>query len=123
LKRKYLDLLKAQGKTFGYIVRGVANPADVPPGGPGGPVILQAFKVSLEGDETLVRGLRFGSIAPPVFRDLLDASRERTLYSYRGTSSDAVSIIVPNLIFEELEIQQSREITQKPPLVPSPLTN
>jgi hypothetical protein len=123
LKRKYIELLKAQGKTFGYIVRGVANPADVPASGPGGPAILHAVKVNLDGDEQLVRGLRFGSIASPVFRDLLDASRERTLYSYRGTTTDAVSIIVPNLIFEELEILQGREITQKPPLVPSPLTN
>jgi hypothetical protein len=32
-----------------------------------------------------------------------------------------VSVIVPNLIFEELELQRSREITQKRPLVPSPL--
>ena len=124
LKKKYLDLLKAQGKTFGYIVRGVANPADVPGGGPGaGPAILQAVKVTLDGDEQMVRGLRFGTIASPVFRDLLDASRERTLYSFRATTSDAVSVIVPNLIFEELEIQRSREITQKPPVVASPLTN
>ena len=123
LKRKYLDLLRTQGKEFGYIVREVANPAEVPPSGPGGPVILTAVRVSLEGDEQPVRGLRFGAIALPVFRDLLEASRERTLYSYRATSRDAVSVIVPNLIFEELEIQRTRETTQKPPSVPSPLTN
>jgi len=124
LKRKYLDLLKAQGKEFGYIVRGVASPADVPGGGPGaGPAITSIVKVDLAGDEQVVRGLRFGTIAPPVFRDLLDASRERTLYSMRATAIDAVSIIVPNLIFEELEIQRTREITQKAPLVSSPLTN
>jgi hypothetical protein len=124
LKRKYLDLLKTQGKEFGYIVRGVANPADAPGGGPGaGPMITAAVRVNLDGDEQLVRGLRFGAIAPPVFRDLLDASRERTLYSFRATSTDAVSVIVPNLIFEELEIQRTREITQKPPLVPSPFSN
>jgi hypothetical protein len=123
LRRKYLDLLKTQGKAFGYIVRGVASPADVPASSPGGPVILRAVRVSLDGDEQPVRGLRFGAIAPPVFRDLLDASIERTLYSYRATSRDAVSVIVPDLIFEELEIQRAREITQKPPAVPSPLTN
>lgn len=124
LRTKYIELLKLQGKAFGYIVRSVANPADAPGGGPGtGPLILDAVKVTLEGDETPVRGLRFGSIAPPVFRDLLDASRERTLYSYRATATDAASVVVPNLIFEELEIQRTREITQKPPLVSSPLTN
>lgn len=123
LKRNYVDLLRVQGKDFGYIVRGVANPAEVPPTGPGGPVILTAVRVSLDGDERPVRGLRFGTIGPPLFRDLLDASRERTLYSYRATSNDAVSVIVPNLIFEELEIHRTREITQKPPSVPSPLSN
>ncbi len=122
LRRKYLDLLKAQGKEFGYIVREVSSP-DQPASSPGGPVILTAVRVSLDGDEQPVRGLRFGAIAPPVFRDLLDASRERMLYSYRGTSRDAVSVIVPDLIFEELEIQRAREITQKPPSVPSPLTD
>ncbi len=64
-----------------------------------------------------------GTVAPAAFRDLLDASRERTLYNFRGTTTDAVSVIVPNLIFEELEVLQAREITQKPPAVPSPLTD
>jgi hypothetical protein len=124
LKQKYLDLLKAQGKDFGYIVRGVAAPGEAPGGGPGtGPMIFSAARVSLDGRETAVRGLRFGAIAPPVFRDLLDASRERTLYSVRATVNDAVSVIVPNLIFEELEIQRTLEIIQKPPSVPSPLTD
>jgi len=124
LKQRYLDLLKAQGKDFGYIVRGVATPAETPGGGPGtGPMIFSIVRVSLDGREVAVRGLRFGAIAPAVFRDLLDASRERTLYSFRPTVNDAVSVIVPNLIFEELEIQRAREIIQKPPSVPSPLTD
>jgi hypothetical protein len=124
LKQKYIDLLKAQGKDFGYIVRGVATPAEAPGGGPGtGPMIFSSVRVSLDGREVPVRGMRFGAIAPPVFRDLLDASRERTLYSFRATLNDAVSVVVPNLIFEELEIQRAREIVQKPPSVPSPLTD
>jgi hypothetical protein len=61
-------------------------------------------------------------VAPAAFRDLLDASTERTLHNYRGTTTDPVSVIAPNLIFEELEIVQSREIGQKPPVVPSPVT-
>ena len=124
LKQKYIDLLKAQGKDFGYIVRDVATPADALGGGPGtGPMIFSAVRMSLDGQEKTVRGLRFGAIAPPVFRDLLEASREQTLYSVRTTLNDAMSIIVPNLIFEELEIQRTREIIQKPPSVPSPLTD
>jgi hypothetical protein len=124
LRQTYLDLLEAQDSPFGYIVRAIANPADVPAGGPGaGPMILQAVKVTRDGREQVVRGLRLGPVPPTAFRDLLDASRERTLHSFRGTATDAVSVIVPNLIFEELEIQRSRELTQKPPLVASPLLN
>jgi len=124
LKSKYLELLKAQDKSFGYIVRGIANPNDIPVGGgPGGPVILQAFKVTLDGQEQPVRGLRFAAVTPTAFRDLVEASQERTLYTYRASSTDAVSVIAPSLMFEELEIQKVSDILQKPPIVPSPLQN
>jgi hypothetical protein len=122
LKSKYLDLLRAQDKTFGYIVRGIANPNEIAVGGgPGGPFILQAVKVTLDGKEQPVRGLRFGAVTPAAFRDLAEASRERTLYSYRGAGTVPVSVIVPNLMFEELEIQRVTDVLQKPPIVPSPL--
>jgi hypothetical protein len=121
LKSKYLALLKAQDKPFGYIVRGVANPNDIPvSGGPGGPVILQAVKVMPDGREEPVRGLRFGSVMPAAFRDLVEASQERVLYSYRASSADAVSVITPSLMFEELEIQKIGDILQKPPIVGAP---
>lgn len=122
MKAKYLALLKAQDKPFGYIVRGVANPNEIQVGGgPGGPVILNVVKVSADGEERPVRGLRFAAVMPPVFRDLVEASRERTLYSYRGSATDAISVIVPSLMFEELEILKVNDILQKPPVVPSPL--
>jgi predicted Zn-dependent protease len=124
LRRKYLELLEAQDQPFGYIVRSLASPGDAPGGGPGaGPMILQAVKVTRDGREEPVRGLRLGSVAPAAFRDLVDASKERTLYNVRVTTTDAVSIIVPDLIFEELEIQQAREISQKPAVVRSPLSD
>ena len=119
LRTKYLEVLKTQDRTFGYIIRGIANPNDAG-GGPAGAVLLDVVKVEGDGTEQVVRGIRLGGIAPAAFRDLLDASRERTLHSYRGTNTDAVSIIAPNLIFEELEIQQSRDIAQKLPAVPAP---
>jgi len=121
LKAKYLDLLKAQDKMYGYIVRRVAAPGDVAGGGQGGPIILEAVKVTLDGKEEPVRGLRFGSVPSTAFRDILEASEERVLHNYRVDSGTAASIIVPNLIFEELELQKTREIVQKPPVVPSPV--
>jgi predicted Zn-dependent protease len=122
LKSKYLEVLKAQDKPFGYIVRGIANPSEMTVGnGPGGPFIIDVVKVTSDGRETPVRGLRFGAVPPTAFRDLVEASQERMLYNYRVSGTDAASLIVPSLMFEELEIQKVTDIVQKPPVVPSPL--
>jgi hypothetical protein len=123
LKKKYLDLLKVQDKPFGYIVRGIANPSDLPvaSGAGGGPVIVDVVKLTPDGHEEQVRGLRFRNVPSTAFRDILEASEERELYSYRGTATDAVSLIVPNLLFEELELERTTEVVQKPPTVPSPI--
>jgi predicted Zn-dependent protease len=118
LKQKYLALLEAQDKTFGYIVRGVRSDGQ---GGAGGPGIDSIVKVTLDGTETPVRGMRFGTVAPTVFRDLAEASKERAIFSYRAGATSTVSVIAPSLIFEELELQHIRDILQKPPVVPSPL--
>jgi hypothetical protein len=118
LKDKYIALLKAQDKTFGYIVRGVRSDGQ---GGTAGPGIDSIVKVTLDGKETPVRGMRFGAVSPMAFRDLAEASKERAVFSYRAGATSAVSVIAPNLIFEELEIQRVRDILQKPPVVPSPL--
>lgn len=133
LKTKYLELLKAQNKPFGYIVRALGDaqgPGDA--GGAAGPVIIQLTKVMPDGREEPVRGVRFGSIPWVTFKDIVLASEERTLYNYRAASSGAfvapgasgsavVSLIAPSMIFEELEIQRIKDIVQKPPTVPSPL--
>jgi len=121
LKQKYLELLKVQDKSFGYIVRSIAGPGEVPGGGGGGPIILDVVKVTPDGREEPVRGLRFGDVPSTAFRDILEASEERTLLNYRINVATAASVIAPGLIFEELEIQRTRDILQKPPIVPSPL--
>ena len=117
LKEKYIALLEAQDKTFGYIVRGVRSDGQ----SGAGPGIDAIVRVTLDGQETPVRGMRFGTVPPMAFRDLAEASKERAVFSYRAGATSAVSVIAPSLIFEELEIQRVREILQKPPVVPSPL--
>ena len=109
MKAKYLDLLKVQDKEFGYIVRGL-DPQASP----------QIVKVARDGRETIVRGVRVGSVLPAAFRDILEASSEETLLNYR-TGGGPVSLFAPGLLFEEIEIQQARDILQLPPIVPSPL--
>ena len=151
LKQKYLDRLKADGRAFGYIVRALGPGGPAAPGdpeemaammrgaaGPTGPEILRAYRVAVDGTETLVRGLQFGTVPHAAFKDILEASDERALYSYRPTPPQAlqmmsmlqgrgmtndtvVSLIAPNLLFGELEIEKPDRPFQRPPIVPSPL--
>ena len=120
LKAKYLELLKVQNKPFGYIVRAIAAPGDVAGGGPGGPIVLDAVKVTPDGSEEPVRGLRFAGVPSTAFRDILEASEERVLHNYRVDAGTAASIIVPNLIFEELELQKTRDRAEAAGRAPPP---
>jgi hypothetical protein len=153
LKKTYLELLKMQGRPFGYIVRSLANPNALlgsgvtaaelvallsgqsggPGAGPAGPLILQIARVTPDGAEEPVRGMRFGALTANIFRDVLGTSEERVLHNYRASPSvppvpgslggglATVSIIAPDFIVDDLEIQRIRETAQKLPAVPSPL--
>jgi hypothetical protein len=153
LKEKYLARLKADGLAFGYIVRAVVPPMGLSSepedfmmlssmmrgGKEPGPAILRAYRVTADGAETLVRGLQFDSVPHTAFRDILAASSERSLYSYRSSlpqsmqlmamiqggggqgGEPVVSVIAPSLLFAELELEKPDRPFQRPPIVPSPL--
>jgi hypothetical protein len=123
LRKKFLELLRVQERPFGYIVRAIADPNDVGGSSAEGPVLLDVVKVTPAGSEESVRGMRFARVPSTAFRDLVDASEERVLHSYRAGSTFATSVIAPNLLFEELEIERTREIPQKPPITSSPVTD
>jgi predicted Zn-dependent protease len=120
LKTKYLELLKTQGRPFGYIVRGLSQF-----GGRAGSPITGIVKVTATGVEEPVRGLVLGNVTHTAFRDIVAASGDRALLTLNASggvgSSVLVSVIVPSLIFEDLDIQRSKEPLQKRPTVPSPL--
>jgi hypothetical protein len=65
--------------------------------------------------------VHIGEIEPGAFRDILEASSELSMYTYR-TGGGPVSVIAPALLFEEIEIEVASDILQKPPIVPSPLS-
>jgi hypothetical protein len=110
MKRKLLELLRIQDKEFGYVVRGIDTQSTP-----------EIFKISRDGREELVRGVALGEVPPAAFRDILEASTELTLHTYR-TGGGPVTLIAPALLFEEIEIVETRDdILQKPPVVPSPL--
>lgn len=122
LRQKYLEHLKTFDRPFGYIVRAIQTEGGS--GAGSGPEIAEAIKITQDGKEEVVRGLRFASVPPSVFRDLLEASDQPAMYSDQVAAENTiVSVIAPSLVFEELEIQKSTDIAQKPPIVPSPLKN
>ncbi len=122
LKGKLLELLAAQDRPFGYIIRRLS------PGGRGdGMQVTSAVKVTPDGREEPVRGLILGSVTHATFRDILAASRERILMNWSPTGGMAVatatiaSVITPSLLFEELDLQRNKAPLQKTPIVASPL--
>jgi predicted Zn-dependent protease len=121
LKAKYLALLKTQGRPFGYILRRLG------PLGRDGLTVAAAVKVTPDGRETPVRGLLLESPTHTAFRDIAGASRDRTAATNLAGSGAAmaqatmVTVVAPNLIFEELDLLRNKEPLQKKPIVPSPL--
>lgn len=101
-----------------------------------GPAITEIVQVWQDGTERPVRGVTLGEVSRATFRDLLDASRELRLQNVRTATSGlgaaaafhpgpgeevTVSVIAPDLVFEELEIRKARETFERPPVVPPPL--
>jgi hypothetical protein len=132
-------VLKTHGKPSGYIIRAVANagplapaafqtievtpPSPPSPGGaPSALNLLRIVRVTADGKEEPVRGLQVSGVGHNSFRDIIDASSERILYNTRAPGGNVVSVIVPNLIFQELEIQKSRSVPQRGAIAPTPLT-
>lgn len=121
LKAKYIELLKMQGRPFGYILRRLGTPS-----GRGNTPVASAVRVTTDGKEEPVRGLMLSNVTHTTFRDILAASAERTLLTTGSPNGVAggvtlISVIAPSLIFEEVDIQRNKEPLQKRPLVPSPI--
>jgi hypothetical protein len=90
--------------------------------------------VLADGTEQPVRGLSLANVQFTSYRTIAEASRERTLYTCHPATgmglmtampmslqTPIVSLILPNLLFEELEIQRGKDVPLKPPVVASPL--
>jgi hypothetical protein len=118
LKPKYIELLKMQGRQFGYILRRLRAPA-----ARNSTPVASAVKVMLDGREEPARGLMLSGVTHTTFRD---ASAERTLLTTGSPNGVAggvtlISVIAPSLSLEEVDLQRNKEPLQKRPVVPSPI--
>jgi hypothetical protein len=146
MKKQLLQLLKDRSKPYGMLIRKLDFPfsgaaselgslaqASSQSGGSARPVSppILVYKIYPDGREELVRGMRFRGVSSRSLRDILAASKETALFdfvnngaalSYLGAGGYLApsSVVAPGLLFEELELEASRDELPKEPVVPPP---
>ena len=140
IKKKMLKLCKDRELPFGIIIKRLYNPnvfATViyslsnklvtPTFGKLLPPI-EAYKVYQDGREELLRGTEIGNMAAPSFKDIIMTGKNNFVLNYfspmmvQATSFSPsrytpASVIVPDLLFEDVEIKPSDNDLPKPPFV------
>lgn len=145
LKRKLIELCRQRGKTYGLLVRKMDFPssasmeelrrmaAGAQAGGSSRPASapLLVWRVSLDGKEELVRGLRFRGLNTRSLKDLVAASDEMHVFEYlengaplammdAGGYMAGVSVIAPSILIDDADLELPREDRPKLPVVPPP---
>jgi hypothetical protein len=156
LREKFLGLIKQRGKPYGIAIRAIANPMLRPPAYPATQVYMPAqpgetrvepailaYKVYPDGREELVRNAELSGVSAASFKEILAASKERTVHTapFRarttpgvislamilglssgggGGESLPVSFIVPALLFDDLTVKKPVGEVPKPPVAPHP---
>jgi TldD protein len=135
LRQKLIELVQARSKTYGIVVRKMDFPSAASEStgatGPGrssggtrsisAPVLI--YKLYPDGQEELVRGLRFRSMNARSLRDILAAGNDSQTFEFmnQGTGFEAESCVVaPSILIDDLEIYPVEEESARPPIVPAP---
>ncbi len=146
LKSELLKLAKQRGKQYGIVVRRLANPVLLPSlgqmmllftptgmQGATGRTVIVATKVFPDGREELIRNAELMGVTTAAFKDIVAASKTRTVYSTPflassslvglfsgGTTAEAgghiLSFIVPSLLFEDLTLRRPAGEIPHPPI-------
>ncbi len=142
MKKKLIDMCRASNKPYGILIRKLDYPSTaskddieqvIQAAGGSRPVVppLLAYKIYPDGREELVRGLLFHGVSTRSFKDIVAASDENYVFDLidsnapfalvGGASFTATStVIAPAILFEELELEPTKDETLKPPIVPPP---
>ncbi len=148
LKKQLIQICQARNQAYGLLVRKLDFPSSAPfdelrrlmaantRDGNGGshlvslPVLI--YKVDKNGNEELIRGVRFRELNVRSLRDIRAAGDDTNALNYlengmplalRGAGSYAaeVSVVAPSLLVDDLEVRKLDEELPKLPIVPSPL--
>jgi microcin-processing metallopeptidase PmbA/TldD-like protein len=112
LKKRVAELVKEQGKPFGYRVETMAGPA---------PRLLYRVYAK-DGHEELVRGAVFSELDVRAMRSDLSAAGNDPLVSNR-TGGIPSTVIAPSLLFDELQVKRADTSKDKLPEYPAPPIN
>jgi hypothetical protein len=145
LKNRLIAMCRERGKPYGLLVRKMDFPssasvdelrrlaAGAQAGGNARPISspLLVWRVTLDGKEELVRGLRFRRLDTRSLKDLVAASDEMHVFDYlenaapmammdAGGYLTGVTVVAPSVLIDDLELEQPREERPKLPIVPPP---
>lgn len=141
LKAKFLDMIKQRNKPYGLLVRKLDFPSTASidelrqsVGGSGGrpaPLPLLVYKVTPDGREELVRGLRFRSLNVRALKDISFVGSDEAHFDFIGNGAIfalvgagnyivGCSVVAPSLLFEDLELDRPQIELPKLPVVPPP---
>jgi len=109
LKKRVAELVKEQGKPFGYRVETMAGPA---------PRLLYRLYAK-DGHEELVRGAVFSELDVRALRSDLSAAGNDPLVS-NCTGGIPSTVIAPSLLFDELQVKRADTSKDKLPEYPAP---
>jgi predicted Zn-dependent protease len=123
LRKELLAAVREEGEKYGLVVTEF-DPSTSPSSGGVIPPVQVAYKVSLDGTETLVRGAELATMNVRSLRDILAAGREKAVYGFvsetRGGLDMGTSIVAPALLFENVEVHGPTAPNKRPPVVPRP---
>ena len=111
LKKKVIEMVKEQGKPYGYRVETLGQPGNTPR-------LLYRVYAS-EGHEELVRGAVFNELDTRALRTGVIAAGNDPLVSNRP-GGVPTTVISPSLLFDELEVKRADTSKDKLPEYPAP---
>ncbi|MCS6966127.1 MAG: metallopeptidase TldD-related protein, partial [Candidatus Kapabacteria bacterium] len=142
LRLHFLEMIRQRELPYGIIVRSVMNLnilqtiltrtalGKYPPFVREGTLpLMAAYRVYPDGSEELLQPCDVVGLSVRALRDISAVSRERLPYNYLAPAASGnseapylpVSIIVPDIILEEVEVRPREGDVPKPPVVPPPL--
>jgi hypothetical protein len=145
MKGKMISLCKARELPYGIIIRKALNQnilytvlyeqtsGEFPfAQGDSKLTVLEAYKVFPDGREERVRGGELAGISPASFKDIMLVGKKSRAYNLLassvvssfltgGSQFVSASLIIPDLLFEDIEFRPLESDFPKPPLIASPM--